>query len=430
MSQYFDCEAYKNWCEAIDVRVEEDFFAMLDVFQRNLTAGDSYAAQMRDMGFCFDNGRERPARFVDCLRYLRTAGASAQVFQPVKIFCKRETKLNGVHNGDFELSFTAPHGAPVDNRLYVANLYTGIAIECFGDASLERMNLLKPDVFVALLADGLFPIGDPTRELTNQTLSAHDLAHLAGFLAAPDYASEMRRLFRHVDELLHHHDDDMKLATALTNFDSHYSLRLYYLIEVVTEVRNVSLLEQTLGFAVDAYSLDKACDGFADVKPQLQTMVQNMSPVQRIKYMRGVCKQFHNIVNPLGGESRDILNRKRKQRRNPFTVDGGGRDLYSATNSKFARNSIYSLYYDVKEAIEESRSSHPQYAQIVVPLFATFLAALIGTAQLSVADWIRGSLSPVPVVGTRLYRYVDALFDDDHLFHKAFCSPHYDTIAK
>lgn len=452
LGNYFGSAGFARWCAEIDVRVEEDFFAMLDVFQRNLAAGDSYAAQMRDMGFCFDDGKERPALFVDCLRYLlQESVLTGAVFQPVKMFRrkgeresdnsnKNESKAGGRRGG--VLVFDAPPlekenagscscncSDDGENVFYVANLFNGRGIGCYDNESLETTNLLKPDVFVLLLANGFFPIGDPTRELTNQTLSAHDLAHIAGFLIAPEYAQGMLCLFRHVYKMLQ--QGDTKLAAALENFDSYYSLRLYYLIEVIAKVRNVPLLERVLGFSVDTFPLGATAAeaGTVSARTELERMLAAKTPVERIQYMRGITKQFHNIILPLGGESRDILNRKRKQKRNPFIAEGR-KDLYSAANSKFAQNSIYSLYYDVKEAIEECRSSHPHYLETVTKLFATFLAALIGTAQLSLTDWIEGSMSPVPSQSTALYAYVDGLFDNKHLFWKAFCSPRYDMIAK
>jgi hypothetical protein len=427
LAYYFDSPGFRKWCDEIDERVQEDFYAMLDVYQRCLDKGDAYVAQMQRMGFDFGEsirGSEAPTLFHYCLEVLRKDSKNSGdcMFQPVKIF---QTK------GATAIERTLQGGG----GYHVANLYTGQGIGCFDDATLQPLNLLKPDVFVLLLSQGLFPMGDPTRELTNQTLSAHDLAHLAGFVAAPHYAKEMRRLFQHVGTLLQH---NAQVAAALENFDSYYSLRLYYLIEVLCEVRNVPLLERVLGytshtpssyfeitntFSVADFPLETA-------KAKFNQLLRDMTPVARIKYMRGVCDKFHSIISPLGGESRDVLNRERKQKRAPFTFESGAENRYSAANSKFASNSIYSLYYRVKEALHELRSSHPNYLETACQLYSTFLAALTGTAQLTVTDWVEGSLAPVPSKDTPLYRYVNGLFDSDHLFWKAFCSPDYTTIAQ
>lgn len=230
---YFGSIGFRRWCESIDARIEEDFFAMLDVFVRNLRAGDSYATQLRDMGYCFEEGREKPARFIDCLAFLRAKSMQSSetaVFSPVKMFRRTRatpTEMEGEQREPKrEVRQTLVFGAPraqacdsdeeksddgdddgdddggddvnekeeeqeeAENIVYVANLYTGQGIECFDDARLEKLNLLKPDTFVLLLANGFFPIGCPTRELTNQTLSAHDVAHLAGFVDQPQYAQQ------------------------------------------------------------------------------------------------------------------------------------------------------------------------------------------------------------------------------------------------
>lgn len=423
---YFGSKGFKQWCEEIDGCVIEDIYAMSDIFQRNLDAGDSYAAQMRDMGFCFEKGKVNSARFIDCLQYLQQKSTDGNgVFEPVKIFQRKGMQNSKVLYFGLPSSSASPSDfwrtpSEDSNVLYVANLFTGSGIECFDDPNLEKLNLLKPDVFVLLLSSGRFPIGCPTRELTNQTLSAHDVAHLGGFLIAPDYAKEMLRLFHHVFELTST-AEGQKVQNALENFDSYYSLRIYYLIEVLAKVRNVQLLESVLGKKISEYPLGGA-------KKEIKTQLLQMTAVERIKYVRKVCDEFHKIIAPLGGESRDILNRQRKQKRAAFTIDTNTK-RYSAATSKFYQNSMYSLYYDVKEATHECRSSHPNYLETVCELYATFLAALVGTAQLSLADWVDGSLSPVPAKESKLYKYVDGLFDHDHLFWKAFCAENYDAIA-
>jgi hypothetical protein len=432
LTNNFFSQGFRKWCASIDAGIEEDFYAMLDVYKRCHDKGDAYTKQMEEMGFNFGEegaGSAWPTYFNYALDHLRQTSKDACVFQPVKIF---QSKTGG-GSRQSKLHYGLPDIAQSETAYYVANLFTGLGIECFDTDWLEPLNLLRPDVFVLLLADGLFPMGDPTRAGTTQTLAAHDMAHLAGFVAAPHYARAMRGLFNEVGALMAR---DKQVASALENFDSFYSLRLYYLIEVLTEVRTVPLLESVISFTDDNWGMQPIEHKLFVVdfppttaKAQFKRLLTPMSPVERVRYMRNVCDKFHSIVSPLGGESRDVLNRVRKQKRSAFTVGGGNSGLYSAANSKFAQNSIYSLYYDVKEALHELRSSQPNYEIVSTEIYATFLAALTGTAQLTVEDWVAGSLNPVPATNSRLYQYVDGLFDQSHLFWKAFCSPDYAAIA-
>lgn len=403
----------EDWYAAVDLLVEEDFYGQLSVLKSNLRAGDAYALQLREMGYVFDSGSERPARFRNCIDWLRRQ--SDLLYEPVKVFRNKKT-----------------------GQLKVISLYDSLdkqkevlektMRDTFAQG-YETTNLLKPDMFVWLIAHRMFPIGDAVREHTNQTMAAHDLAHMAGFVSNPDYAHEMWRLFTHVNDVLENDDKSgdvfKKVDKALQHFDSMLSLRLYYLIEVLTEVRDRPLLERVLGFSVDKYPLEEGCD----TRRAMSLFLRSKDPIALYRYLQSIYERFHDIVNPLGGESRDMYNRRRKHEREDTGSKKDTGTLYSAASSKFSGNSLYSLYYKAKHCLINVRSSHANYEETIDTIHATLLTALIGTAQLRVSDWVDAAMHFVPRHDAKLYFYLTSMFEPHHLFRRAFCDAEFASVA-
>jgi hypothetical protein len=67
--------------------------------------------------------------------------------------------------------------------------------------------------------------------MTNQSIAEHDLAHMAGFISSEKFAIEIINAFRII---LVKMNTNPKLYQSLHNFNSVYSTRLYYTIEVFT----------------------------------------------------------------------------------------------------------------------------------------------------------------------------------------------------
>jgi len=279
----------------------------------------------------------------------------------------------------------------------------------FGDeipADAQPLNLLSPIVFVDMLSQGYFPIGEPIREATNQTLAEHDLAHLCGFLSNPLYMSCVRDAFRQVATKVHDRrgpQTGARLRRALEHFDSLYSLRLYYLIEVFSEVRadKRTRLQQLLGRALP---LDMT---FAEIRPRVHAHLQTLKrdPVLLYDYLDALYSEFYTIVNPLGGESRDIFNRRRKFQRGERL--GSVYDRFSKFTSKFDGNSIWSLYQNACAALENVRSTHANYDETLESVHLPLIGALIGTSQLTIGDWVLQAVQELPDKESPLYKYLN-----------------------
>ncbi len=171
----------------------------------------------------------------------------------------------------------------------------------------KELNLLAPDVFVEMLSQGYFPIGAPIREHTNQVLCKHDAAHIAGFLSNPSYMKATRDAFRLIGKKM---ELDPKLKKALSNFDSLYSLRIYYMIEIfsiIPEDKHADL-EKLLNLKIADFSLNEP----EKIYPNVLEFLNSKNPEELNQYLYRVYDGFPKIINPLGGESRDILNRTRK----------------------------------------------------------------------------------------------------------------------
>ncbi len=215
---------------------------------------------------------------------------------------------------------------------------------------------------------------------------------------------------------------NQKIARALKEFDSAYSLRLYYTTEVFTEIPKANLLE-----------LQTLIEIPLDIKPNKQSIASFLldkarNPAQLNQYLNRLYWAFHRLVNPLGGESRDVLNRSRKFQRE--STLGSFYESVSQLSSKYAGNSLYSLYMNAKAALANKRSNHVDFEKAITEIHTPLIGALIGTSQLNVEDWVLQCVEEDPDPNSKLYRYLhdSGLWSKDHLILKAFCDPEYDKI--
>lgn len=384
----------------VDDCINENFWGSLNIFLKTKFFHDPYIAQLEAMGYCFEEGHEKPARFYDSLNWIfqelqnhidEERLTDQDVLWPGKAF----EIIN--ESGEKTYCFVPIGGHVPENAL--------------------PLNLLTPEVFVCMLASGYFPIGNAIREHTNQTLAEHDLAHMAGFVSSPNFTKAVREAFRRV---LVKMQNNPRVANALKEFDSAYSLRLYYTIEVFTEIpkANLEQLQALIEIPLDIDVNKAYIDEFLLNKAN--------EPAKLYHYLHNLYWAFHHLVNPLGGESRDVLNRRRK-----FNRDGTLGSFYdnvSQSSSKFARNSLYSLFLNARASLENKRSNHPDFRKTIVEIHAPFIGALIGTSQLEIEDWVLQCIEEIPDPESKLYRYFhdSGLWSQDHLILKAFCHPEYD----
>jgi hypothetical protein len=405
------------WTEsyrAQNAAARENFFGNLQTFRKAAAAKDPYALQLARFGM--DLERREPYRFEQAIaiveKDLQAIGqqyGADHILLPAKAF---RLPAHGDGDGD-----NRPAGGTV---IFVR----------FGEsvpADAEPLNLLSPDVFVNMLASGFFPIGEPIREGTNQTLAEHDLAHLCGFISDPEYMRCIREAFRRIQTKLEG-EHGKRLACALSHFDSLYSLRLYYLIEIFTEIRadKRARLQELLGstLPVDA--------DFDQIKPMVLGELQRRareSVADLYSWLDTLYSEFHQIVNPLGGESRDILNRRRKFQRGS-AQNGSPYDRHSKFTSKFNGNSIYSLFQNAVAALENVRSNHIGFSASLELVHAPLIGALVGTAQLSIEDWVLQAIEEVPDPESKLWRYLNltGFWETSDLIRLCHSHPSFDAV--
>lgn len=172
---------WSRYFAEVDVSIEENFWGSLAIFKKTALYRDPYIVQMQEMGYNFNDGEEEPAPFYASLSWVITeinrlieqgSLSPENALWPAKAFeVKDENDAVTVHFVSF--------GGEVPK-----------------DA--KPLNLLTPDIFVQMLGEGYFPISEPIREHTNQTLAEHDLAHMAGFISNPRYMAAIRECFRRV----------------------------------------------------------------------------------------------------------------------------------------------------------------------------------------------------------------------------------------
>lgn len=380
-----------------DETIEENFWGNLNIVRKSKLYDDPYVRQLEKMGYGFDLENPHFTPFLNSVRWI----------------CQELVRL--VEEGqvtDDEILWPAKAFSLGDSYVFVP---LGQPVP-FG---AEALNLLTPDVFVRMLAEGYFPIGEPIREHTNQTLSEHDLAHMAGFVSNARYMKAVREAFRRVGQKQR---ENPRVAQALEHFDSLYSLRLYYMVEVFTEVPEEGreelqkLIELPLG---RLYTKEEVV-AFLEQKAQ--------EPTELYRYLSQLYARFHALVNPLGGESRDMLNRRRKFRRG--NTLGSFYDAISTLSSKFYGNSLYSIFLNANAALENKRSNHPDFLASIEEIHAPVLGALLGTSWLSVEDWVLECTEEIPNPNSKLYHYLhdSGFWDQRHVIHWAYCHPEYDLV--
>jgi hypothetical protein len=385
---------WSNYFQEIDKVLLENFWGNLSTLKSAEQHNDVYITQQKEMGYCFDEGIEAPASFFQSMswvfehihRYIVQGIISvSEVLWPARVF--EVIKENGIRAYVFKVIGEEP---PHDSL---------------------AINLVTPALFVDMLANGFFPLGTAIREHTNQCLAEHDLAHFGGFISSPAYMGAIRKAFQRVcDKIKNNH----QLRQALDHYDSVYSLRLYYMIEVFTLIpeTNKQYLQELLELNTeDTVDLNK-----------IITFLENKAknPANLYRYLYRIYEHFYQLVNPVGGESRDIINRVRKFNRSSQL--GTFYSEHTNLNSKFNGSSIYSMYLNGKAALENKRSSHTDFIATLCEIHAPFIGALIGTSQLTVEDWVLEAVEELPNPQSKLYRYLcnSGIWNESHLIYWAY----------
>ena len=395
---------WKAYFEEVDLKLEENFWGNLPTLKIAEQYNDPYIQQQKEMGYSFIPGEESPATFYQALEW---------VFKKFQSLLAEGT----LTNSDILLP------AKVFEIINAKNEPEYVYIPIGGNIpeNATEVNILKPAVFVDMLAEGFFPIGSSYRAHTNQTLAEHDLAHFAGFIGYPRYMKAIREAFRRVRSKM---QTNPKVKLALENFDSVYSLRLYYMVEVFTIIPED--LKSKLQNLIEIPLHEQL---------HLQTIIEFLedkakNPKEFFQYLYRIYNHFPSLVEPVGGESRDILNRTRKFNR-------GGRlgNFYSQMSnlgSKFDGSSIYSLYQNGLAALENKRSTHPDFIEAIREIHAPFIGTLIGTSQLTVEDWVLQAVEEIPDPNSRLYQYLcgSGMWNRSHVIYWAYGEPEYTTVLK
>lgn len=396
---------WKNYFNEIDDAIQENFWGNLATLKDAERCHDIYIQQQKEIGYCFKPGLEAPAPFYQSMiwvfdklhRFVDEGVLSASdVLWPACVFEVQDA------NGNINYFFVVIGEEQPKNSVEV--------------------NLVTPDVFVSMLAQGYFPLGGRIREHTNQTLAEHDLAHYGGFISSPAYMRAIREGFRRVSRKM---KKKPGINAALQNFNSVYSLRLYYMMEVFTIIPESKiaklhdLLEINLNESVNINAIITLLEDKAT------------KPVRLYQYLYQIYEHFYELVNPIGGESRDILNRVRKFNRT--TRLGNFLSSRSSLSSKFDGSSIYSLYLNACAALENIRSTHSDFLASLHEIHAPLIGALIGTSQLTVEDWVLQAVEELPDPKSKLYQYLceSGIWNESHLIYWAYgCKDYARILAK
>lgn len=385
---------WKNFFDKAEQAIEENFWGNLSILKRAYRHNDSFTKQLTEIGFCFEDDNEKRASFYECIKWVF---CKLNAIVENKILTKNEIFLPGK-------AFT--DGKSVKFVIFGENFENS--------SNYSEINLLTPKLFVEMLSSGLFPIGEPIREHTNQTLCEHDFAHLAGFIACPEYMKTLRTAFQNIQM-------GSKIEEALQSFDSVYSLRLYYMTEIFSIISDVKKLEEILQLRLSDFPFD------SKIYSKIKEKLKSMDPIALNKYLYNVYRKFPQVIMALGGESLDCLNRVRKMETRQ-TVS-----FYSSMSnldSKFHGSSIYSLWLNGLAALENIRSTHIDYQKTIEEIHAVFIGSLIGTSQLKITDWVNTDTA-VNKKGN-LYKYIceSGLWNENHVLYVIYKESDFTKIVK
>jgi len=397
---------WKSYFQEMDDTIHEDFWGNLPTFKLAEKLNDPYIRQLKEMGYCYLDNQEVPATYYQSLEWV-FKNLNWLLFQgilnpedilwPAKVFEQLDSTLQ---EGQDKYSFVSIGSEIPDNS--------------------QEVSIVKPATFVEMVSKGFFPLGSTFRAHTNQSSAEHDLAHFAGFISEPEYMKSIREAFRRIDSKMR---NNSKTKTALESMNSLYSIRIYYMIEVFTiipENRKEKLQElveipltEPLNFKyIVAFLTEKA-----------------KKPTQLYQYLYRLYNAFPSLVNPVGGESRDILNRNRK-----FSRGSRLGTFFSSKSdnleSKFDGCSIYSLFQNGLAALENKRSSHPDFLESLKQIHAPFIGTLIGTSQLTIEDWVLQSVEEIPNPNSKLYQYLcmSGMWNKLHMLYWAYGESDYSKI--
>jgi hypothetical protein len=379
----------------------ENFWGNLSTWKKAVQQNDLYTNQLQEIGYRFDKGKESPVPFSVSIQWVLN-----KIDWLIK--SKQLNKKDVILPGKAFL---------VDNSSQVMFVSMNQKIP----KHAKELNLLPPNVFVKMLSSGYFPIGAPIREHTNQTLCEHDLAHCCAFIHCVEYMKEIKLGFQLIERKM---QTNPKIATVLSQFDSLYSLRLYYMIEIFCIIPNAIKLEKILDLKIADFSLDSP----EMIYPNVTKFLLKKSPSELSCYLYHVYEEFHNIVQPLGAESLDIVNRTRK-----FSKSNQSGSFYarmSNLDSKYNGSSLYSMLLNAKASLEYKRSNHFDYMDSIREIHAPVIAALLGTAQLTIKDWIHEAIKEIPDPNSKICRYIckTGLWNKSHVLYWCYSDPDYSKI--
>ncbi len=405
-------DVWWSWVtDPIQSSIDVNFYGNFSSYHRAYEQGDVYAKQLVEMGAVLgcDHGRHvactdihcfKPIYFPSAMHYLKEGLQGLIV--PVLVLESLSKDGRGLGQGYVDYFGSEPRDLLTGNL--VNHSLQGNEHVAWKPVS----RILNPDEFVSLLARGCFVVGGPETGGTNQSLAEHDMAHLAGFLANPAYGRQVVSLFARVKVAML----DPDIALALKRFDSILSLRLYYFVEVATAISPEQVTRLYKLLSILKLQLD--CLVKVDTVVERLETIGRSDPVGLFRFLHQVYAESSSLLEPLGGESRDINNRVRKH----------SRGFYSSTIeklSKFAGSSIYSLCLDGQAALERARPDHEDFASALA-VHARYICTLIGTSRLTPADWADACLNTTEE-GTYLRRYLSetGIFDKSHAIYRTYC---------
>ena len=221
---------------------------------------------------------------------------------------------------------------------------------------------------------------------------------------------------------------------ALADFNSPFSLRIYYAVEAYVFISSVSKkrLSELLTIRVDDKVNDKTNSSLSVNTSLTRQLPLDWSSVKRevveqwlldtwqmvgdkamMRWLSAIYESFLSLTVSLGGESLDLLNRSRKFDKPNKRMTG-----------KYERSNIHYWHQKGLRCLRNIRPCHADnsFANSLIKVHTPFIGALIGTSLLTIDDWVTASSEFEVDTNSPLYRYIclSGFWTSDSLLYSSF----------
>jgi len=427
---------HDSWCSYINqvqTSVDINFYGNISTLRTASNTGDFYIPQLQRYGLCLEFGKESPINFLVAINTILKDLTTLSSNQSIGILWPARMVKQHNSNHLIPVPLYKPNYNQHNNCNNNVNGNINYSDNDHND-DIEEDGVLTPLDFIQTLADGYFPMGGPQVLHTNQSLAEHDLAHMTSFITNPQYMTSIRDMARCVLQQTQLPGiKGQQVLNALADFNSPFSLRLYYAVEayICIDPNQLSRLQQLLTIPTINNNIYEDNNTLSHKQIPLEWESVNRDTVENwllstwseVGDIRFMCflsrlyESFPSLTISLGGESLDLINRTRK-------FDRPNKQLVG----KYERSNLHYWHQKGLRCLRNIRPNHHSddgtnmFRDSIINVHTPFIGALVGTSQLTIQDWVSTSAEFQVPTNSKLYKYIceSQFWSQDSLLFTSF----------